>query len=203
MRHQDKENGPQQCGPFFIARRDDGKPSVFTYTGLMTKLIIRPETLADFAAIETVTGAAFRDAPHTSHNEQFILAALRDAGALSVSLVAEQGGSLLGHVAVSPVSISDGTSGWFGIGPVSVIPRLQGRGIGSQLMREALGRLAEQGAAGCVVLGDPSYYQRFGFKPEARLVLPGVPSEYFMALSFGQVVPAGTVTYHPAFSTPV
>src|SRR3546814_338884 len=111
-------------------------------------------------------------------------------------------GSIVGNVAVSPVSISDGTSGWFGVGPVSVIPKLQGRGIGSQLMREVLARLSVQGASGCVVLGDPSYYQRFGFKNEARLVLPDLPPEYFMAMSFGQPLPTGTVTYHQAFSIP-
>lgn len=165
----------------------------------MTKLIIRSETPEDVAVIEAVTESAFFDAPHTNHKEQFILAALRDAGALTVSLVAEMDGSIVGNVAISPVSISDGASGWFGVGPVSVIPKLQGRGIGSQLMREALARLSKQGASGCVVLGDPSYYQRFGFKNEAGLVLPDVPPEYFMAMSFGQPLQTGTVTYHQAF----
>ncbi len=168
----------------------------------MSKLIIRPEALEDVAAIEAVTQSAFLDAPHTSHNEQFILAALRDGGALTISLLAEMDGAIVGNVAVSPVSISDGASGWFGIGPVSVIPKWQGRGIGSQLMREALARLSEQGASGCVVLGDPSYYRRFGFKNEVRLVLPDVPPEYFMAMSFGQALPTGTVTYHQAFTMP-
>ncbi|WP_182344414.1 GNAT family N-acetyltransferase [Comamonas koreensis] len=166
----------------------------------MTTLIIRPEVPEDVAAIETVTAAAFLYAPHTDHNEQFILAGLRDAGALTVSLVAEMDGSIVGNVAMSPVSISDGTEGWFGVGPVSVIPKLQGHGIGSQLMRAALQRLSEQGASGCVVLGDPSYYQRFGFTNEASLVLPDVPPEYFMALSFTQQRPIGTVAYHQAFS---
>ncbi|MGV3656077.1 MAG: GNAT family N-acetyltransferase [Noviherbaspirillum sp.] len=165
----------------------------------MTKPIIRSEVPEDVAAIEAVTASAFLEAPHTDHNEQFILAALRDAGALTVSLVAEMDGAIVGNVAVSPVSLSGGTAGWFGIGPVSVIPGLQGRGIGSQLMREALARLSGQGASGCVVLGDPSYYQRFGFTSQASLVLPDVPSEYFMALSFGPAMPTGTVTYHPAF----
>jgi len=164
------------------------------------KLIIRPETPEDVAVIEAVVESAFLGAPHTNRNEQFILAALRDAGALTLTLVAVVDESVVGNVAVSPVSISDGTPGWFGIGPVAVVPDLQGRGIGSQLMREALKRLSEQGASGCVVLGDPLYYQRFGFKNEARLVLPDVPPEYFLAMSFGQPLPTGTVTYHQAFS---
>ncbi|WP_041646751.1 GNAT family N-acetyltransferase [Aromatoleum aromaticum] len=165
----------------------------------MTKLIIRSEAPEDAAAIEAVTESAFRHAPHSDHNEQFILAALRDAGALSVSLVAEMDGVIVGNVVLSPVSISSGAAGWFGVGPVSVIPELQGRGIGAQLMREALARLSAQGASGCVVLGDPSYYKRFGFANEAGLVLPDVPPEYFMALSFGQPMATGTVTYHHAF----
>jgi putative acetyltransferase len=165
----------------------------------MTTLIIRPEAPEDVAVIEAVTESAFLNARHTDHNEQFILAGLREASALTISLVAEMEGTIVGNVAVSPVSISDGSLGWFGLGPVSVIPKWQGRDIGSQLTREVLKRLSEQGASGCVVHGDPSYYQRFGFANDANLVLPDVPPEYFMALSFRLPTPSGTVTYHHAF----
>lgn len=164
-------------------------------------LIIRSEKNMDRADIEAVTVAAFLHAPHTDHNEQFIIAALRTAGALTVSLVAELERQLVGYVAVSPVSIADGAQGWFGVGPVAVIPTLQAKGIGSQLIHQALETLRAQGASGCVVLGDPSYYKRFGFKHEPTLKLPGVPSEYFMAVSFGAPLPSGVVTYHPAFSS--
>lgn len=165
----------------------------------MKTLIIRPEAEEDVPVIEAVTESAFLNAPHTDHNEQFILAGLREASALTISLVAEMEGAIVGNVAVSPVSISDGSLGWFGLGPVSVTPEWQGLGIGSELIREVLNRLSEQGASGCVVLGDPSYYQRFGFANDANLVLPDVPREYFMALSFGLPIPNGTVTYHHAF----
>jgi putative acetyltransferase len=160
---------------------------------------IRPETPADAAAIEDVTVAAFLHEPHADHTEQLVVAALRAAGALSISLVAEVDGAVVGHVAVSPVSISDGSTGWFGLGPISVHPEFQGRGIGTRLMQEALRLLREWRAAGCVVLGDPGYYSRFGFKPEASLVLPDVPPEYFQAVSFGPSLPRGVVTYHAAF----
>jgi hypothetical protein len=66
--------------------------------------------------------------------------------------------------------ISDGATGWFGLGPISVLPELQGTGIGTLLMQDALRLLRARGAAGCVVLGDPAYYSRFGFAPEASLV---------------------------------
>ena len=162
--------------------------------------LIRPETPADVAALAAVTQAAFLDAPHTDHNEQLILAGLREAGALTISLVAEMDGIIVGNVALSPVSISDGTPGWFGLGPISVLPQWQGCGIGSALMRAALDTLSEGGASGCVVLGDPAYYRRFGFANDAGLVLPDVPPEYFMALALRPPAPRGTVAYHPAFA---
>lgn len=162
--------------------------------------VIREELPSDVMAIHAVTVAAFLNAPHTAHTEQFIVDALRKAGALFVSLVAEQAGSVVGHVAVSPVTVSDGSSGWYGLGPISVIPELQGQGIGSLLMKEALQRLRETGAAGCVLVGEPAYYSRFGFKAESEIVLPDVPPEYIQVLAFGPSLPRGIVTFHESFS---
>ncbi|QQS55536.1 MAG: N-acetyltransferase [Candidatus Competibacteraceae bacterium] len=162
--------------------------------------IIRQELPSDVVAIRAATEAAFLNAPHTDHTEQFVVGALREAGALSISLVAVRAGVVIGHVAVSPVTISGGVSGWYGLGPISVIPDLQGQGIGALLMRAALTQLQDMGASGCVLLGDPAYYSRFGFKAESSLVLPNVPPEYFQALSFGQPLPSGVVKYHAAFS---
>lgn len=160
---------------------------------------IRKEIPSDAAAIEAVTTAALLAAAHSSHTEQFIVRALRSSGQLAVSLVAEDNGVVVGHVAVSPVTISDGASGWYGVGPLSVVPERQGQGIGTLLMERALTELRAMGAAGCVVLGEPGYYSRFGFTAEAALVLPEVPPQYFQALSFKGFVPSGTVTYHDAF----
>ena len=162
---------------------------------------IRNETAADVPAIETVTISAFLHAPHTGHNEQLIVSELRKAGQLTVSLVAVAAGHVVGHVAVSPVSISDGAPSWFGLGPISVVPEYQGRGVGSRLMGEALRILREKGAAGCVLLGDPGYYSRFGCQPDPNLILAGVPPEYFQAVSFDSSHPQGMVSYHSAFNT--
>lgn len=161
---------------------------------------IRGETPTDIAAIEAVTASAFLHAPHTSHTEQFIVDALRKAGELALSLVAVDDDTVVGHIAASPVSISDGTDGWYGIGPVSVAPEWQGQAIGSQLLRRALAELQRMGAAGCVLVGDPRFYVRFGFKPEPALVLPDVPPEYFQAVSFCGFVPKGRVSFHEAFN---
>lgn len=156
----------------------------------------RPNDINDIAAL---TEAAFRDAPHTSHTEQLIVEALRDAGKLAHSLVAVDGGQIVGHVALSPVTLSSGETGWQGLGPISVQPDRQGQGVGSRLMKAALQRLRESGAAGCVLLGDPAYYTRFGFAAYPQLVLPGVPAEYFMALPFDGEVPHADVAYDAAF----
>lgn len=175
--------------------------SPYPYDGMNPMNIhVRAEAPADAAAIDTLTVAAFLDAPHTSHTEQCIIKALRSANALTISLVAEMSGEIVGHVAISPVTVSDGALGWFGLGPVSVLPTHQGHGIGSGLVREALRRLEEQGGAGCVVLGEPAYYSRFGFRQEPGLLLPEVPQEYFQALPFGRSVPCGAVSYHEAFA---
>ena len=162
-------------------------------------ITIRPEQLSDTARIEAVTAAAFLQAAHTSHTEHFIVNALRQAGQLSVSLVAQLDGQLVGHVAASPVAISDGTPGWLGLGPLSVQPGFQGRGIGSQLVHELLRELGSQGAAGCVLVGEPAYYGRFGFRAEPGLVLADVPAPYFLALTLGPALPHGIVSFHEAF----
>ncbi|WP_092758705.1 GNAT family N-acetyltransferase [Rhodoferax sp. OV413] len=161
---------------------------------------IRPETPADTQAIFALTERAFAGHPHSSGTEPHIVSALRAADALTLSLVAELDGAIVGHVAISPVTISDGTADWYGLGPISVDPACQGRGLGSDLMRTSLERLAALGVAGCVVLGDPGYYTGFGFQVKPGLVYPGPPAEYFMALGFGASHPEGRVTYHAAFA---
>lgn len=163
------------------------------------KIIIRNETAADVSAITEVTVAAFQSLEISHHTEQFIIAALRAARALTVSLVAEADGRVIGHIAFSPVTISDGTRNWYGLGPVSVLPEYQRRGIGSALIREGLSRLKTLGAGGCCLVGHPEYYRRFGFENAPGLVCEGVPQDVFFALSFDGHVPQGVVEFHEAF----
>jgi len=157
------------------------------------------ERPGDEAAIRTVTHAAFIGQPHSEQTEAAIVDALRVAGALTVSLVAIDGGVLVGHVAFSPVPIDGDDRGGFGLGPVSVAPARQREGIGSRLIARGLDDLTAQRARGCVVLGDPGYYRRFGFEPRPGLTYGGVPPEYFQALAFGGDNPVGEVEYHAGF----
>ena len=164
-------------------------------------MIIRPEADGDTPAIHALTDAAFRDAPHSSGTEAAIVDALRDAGALTLSIVAEEQGRIVGHVAFSPVTINGEASRWFGLGPVSVEPLEQRRGIGQALIREGLDRLRNTGAEGCVVLGDPAYYRRFGFVSDPKLHYGDVPPEYFQRLTFTGVMPEGEIAFHAGFDT--
>ena len=162
-------------------------------------MIIRDETPADADAITAITAAALRDHPYSRQTEPFIIRELRRAGALTLSLVAEIDGRVVGQVAVSPVAMSDGTPDWYGLGPVSVLPEYQRRGIGSALINAGLERLRAVGARGCALVGDPAYYGRFGFRNRPALVHDGVPQEFFVVLPFDGRVPQGHVTFHPAF----
>lgn len=164
-----------------------------------SETLIRNETDGDADAITAVTLAAFATLEISQHTEQFIVKALRAAGALTVSLVAELDGRVVGHVAFSPVVLSDGTPDWHGLGPVSVLPAHQRQGIGKALIRQGLARLQAMGARGCCLVGHPDYYRKFGFRNLDQLAHAGVPPEYFLALSFDGHWPQGTVAFHEAF----
>lgn len=163
------------------------------------QIVIRNETHVDVTAITEVTVAAFKSLEISNHTEQYIIEALRAAGALSLSLVADMDGRVIGHIAFSPLTVSDGTQNWYGLGPVSVLPAFQRQGIGKALIREGLSRLKKENARGCCLVGHPDYYRKFGFENVAGLVCEGVPKEVFLALSFDGDLPQGTVTFHEAF----
>jgi putative acetyltransferase len=162
-------------------------------------IAIRPEAQDDEAAIYALTEAAFKEMEHADGDEQDLVNRLRADGDLTLSLVAEDDAVIVGHIAFSPVSISDGSKDWYGLGPVSVLPARQGEGIGSKLVNAGLDQLRQLGARGCVLLGDPAYYRRFGFRHDPRLQYPGPPAEYFQCLVLEGAMPTGTVSYSPGF----
>jgi len=162
-------------------------------------ILIRDETDMDYRVISDVTKSAFETMEISNHTEHFIIEALRSAKALTVSLVAEVNGHVVGHVAFSPVTMSDGTKDWYGLGPVSVLPDFQRKGIGKALIQEGLSRLRNLKAKGCCLIGHPEYYRQFGFKNVERLVYEGVPQEVFFALSFDGNIPQGNVMFHEGF----
>lgn len=162
-------------------------------------MIVRPEHPKDIEEIRALITTAFDGAPYSDGTEGAIVDALRKGGALSVSLVAERGGEIVGHVAFSPVQIDGNELRWYGLGPVAVRPDRQRQGIGTRLIEAGLDQIKSMGAAGCVVLGYPGYYSRFGFKADPTLSFPGVPQHYFQCLDFGTAARQGVVVYHQAF----
>jgi len=163
-------------------------------------MIIRAEIPNDIKGIEEVTLAAFTGLFSDNPTEHLIVNGLREAGVLSLSLVADMNGKIVGHVAFSPVLINGEYKDWYGLGPVSVLPELQKQGIGSALIKEGLAKIRAMGAKGCALEGSPDYYQRFGFKSYPGLTFEFTPApKYFMALPFYDDIPEGKVEYHKVF----
>lgn len=162
-------------------------------------MIIRNETVSDIGSISDITITAFRSLQISNHTEQFIINALRNANALTISLVAEIDRQVVGHIAFSPVMISDGSLNWHGLGPISVLPKYQKQGIGKSLVDEGLSLLKALGSKGCALVGDPAYYKRFGFGNIPSLVYEGIPQEFFLVLPLDKDIPQGTVKFHEGF----
>ena len=168
---------------------------------------MREELPGDELAVSEVIRAAFALEPDSTGTEHFVVDALRRDAVLDVSLVATAEGGIIGHIAVSRVSITphddpgaDGPDGWYGLGPVSVLPDFQRQGVGTQLIRKALDELST--AQGCVLDGDPDFYRRFGFAPDDRLTHSYAKEGWFQVLPIQcppEEVPVGSVEYHAYF----
>lgn len=165
----------------------------------MKRLLIRPESGGDVSGIREVNIEAFADHPISRQTEHLIVDELRSAGALEVSLVAVEEGRVLGHVAFSRAVVGDAGAGWYLLGPIAVLPACQGQGIGSALVEAGLSEIQSRGAAGCVLVGDPGYYGRFGFATFSDLQYEGVPHEYVLGLRFADEEPSGSIHAHEAF----
>ncbi len=167
----------------------------------MVGLDIRPEQPGDEPAIHDLVKRSFAPMPFSEGDEQDLVDALRAGGDLVLSLVAEDGaGAIIGHIGFSPVTVDHATCGWFQMAPVSVSPEVQFTGIGSALINAGIAQMAQRGAHGIAVVGNPVYYERFGFA-----VIPGLAplsdrdSPYFRAMTLAGSAPQGVVSYASAF----
>ena len=163
-------------------------------------IALRNERPEDGPALHALTDAAFKGKAFADGTEGAIIGKLREAGDLTLSLVAEDevaGPAPLGHVALSPASIA-GEAGWLGRGPSSVTPDRQKQGIGTALMEAAITFARDAGAKGLVLLGDPGYYGRFGFIADTELSFLEVSRAYVQVLSFSDTRPTGEITFAPA-----
>jgi putative acetyltransferase len=162
---------------------------------------IRREQDGDEGAITHVIASAFAGVEWSDGTEAQIASRLRDSFELEASYVAvTPSGNIVGHIAFSPVEIDGQACGWYGLAPLAVLPDWQRRGIGAALIEAGLGDLQRVDAGGCVVLGEPDYYARFGFAHDPQLTYPGafIP-RYFQRLIFRDEGLRGEVRYSAAF----
>ncbi len=162
-------------------------------------MVIRDEAVPDQRAIFQLTKRAFASMPFSAGDEQHLINALRNNGALAISMVAVQGERVVGHIAFSPAKCGHSDDNWFALGPVAVEPEFQGQRIGSALIEAGIQRLKSIDAAGCILTGNPDFYSRFGFVLSPNLCPPGEPAEYFMILPLLCASPSTVVEFHPLF----
>lgn len=160
---------------------------------------VRTERPADDAAIHELTFAAFAPMPFSSGTEAPIIRALRRSGDLTLSLVAEEDGEIVGHVAFSPVTIDGVHAGWFGLGPISVRADRQRQGIGKALISRGVELLRQQGAAGVAMIGNPEVYSRSGFASDGLLAYGDLDRRIVQRLVLSGLPPCGELKFAPAF----
>ncbi len=165
-------------------------------------VLVRPEAPADYAAIAAITEAAFGKA-----REARMVEAIRasDGFVPELSLVAEDEAEIVGHILLSYVSLEEDSRRLLELGSISVRPDRQRTGIGGALVRAALAIADERGEPLVLVLGHPSYYPTFGFRPASGLgIVPpdGIPDEAWMATTLSAYRPElrGRVVFPPAYS---
>jgi putative acetyltransferase len=176
-----------------------GRCGRFIHGSQLIAMNLRAEKPADREAVHALHVASF-----PTDLEARLVDMLRDAGKLTISLVAEEEELILGHVGFSAVT-APGVTGGVGLAPVAVLPGFRRRGIAAELIRQGLAACSEMKYGFVVVLGEPDYYKRFGFKPAATW---GLQDEYgggqaFQALELrAGAIPSGTriVQYAPEFA---
>lgn len=160
-------------------------------------MLIRNETASDIPAISRVVTQALLMLPQSTGTEAGIVEKLRAQNALTLSLVADDDGVVIGYLAASAARVGT-QDGWGLIGPLAVLPSRHRQGVGTALMTEALRRLRATGR-GAALVGDPAYYGRFGFRAYPGLSVAGCPPEVVQALPFDGAAPHGEIVHHPAF----
>ena len=165
-------------------------------------MLIRPEEPEDYSAVHTVNAAAFE-----TPAEANLVEALRKQASPVISLVAEEQGEIVGHILFSPVTLTGNAElKIMGLAPMAVLPRCQGRGIGTALVKAGLAACKEHGYGAVVVLGHTWFYPRFGFVASVHFGIRceyDAPEEAFMVMELkpGYLEGAGgTIKFHPAFN---
>ena len=164
-------------------------------------MLIRSEQAEDAAAIHQLIAAAF-----PTDAESRLVDLLRASGRLAFSLLAVKDEKIVGHIAFSPVTTAIGgaTSG-LGLAPLAVAESKRQQGIGEALVRAGLQRCREAAIPYVVVLGEPDFYGRFGFRAAAEFGLydaygGGAAFQVLELCKGGAPRDGGLVQYAPEFA---
>lgn len=163
------------------------------------KWVVRHENKLDQNAIAELTKRAFAPMEYSDGDEQDMIDRLRKSGRLSLSLLVEHQGVLVGHVAFARMLTSNRPTDWYSLGPIAVEPHLQRRHIGTALIHAGLDQLRSIGALGCVLVGDPHYYLRFGFVVMPKFAPERQPATHFMVNAFQDSEPPSGFDFDTAF----
>jgi len=164
---------------------------------------IREEVASDVEKIWKVNSDAFE-----AEAEANLVNALRNSGCPYLSLVADNGYEVVGHILFTPVELTGNENKLkiMGLAPMAVLSKYQNKGIGSTLVQAGLEHCQSLGYDAVVVLGHPDYYSKFGFAPSLKYSIKSeydVPDEVFMIL---ELIPGslknhdGVIKYHEAFN---
>jgi len=167
------------------------------FRGMEEAMEIRSERPEDVLEIRRLTTSAFEHMPFSDGTEADCIDKLRADNDLTLSLVAVEEDDVVGHIAFSPVSLTESLDGWVGLGPVSVWPVRQRKGIGGLLINRGLELLRDREVPGCVLIGDPNYYSRFGFVGDGRIAYRALPKEVVQWLAFSDLPPSGVLKFSP------
>jgi len=164
---------------------------------MIQSVTIRDERPADYAAIRTLTDAAFAPMPYGDGTEAASIDRMRADSDLTISLVAEAD-EIIGHVAFSPAQVGRTPGAWYGLGPISVREDVQKQGLGTRLAHTGLNRLRAMGAAGCVLIGRPQVYGPMGFISDRSLTHGKLDPALVQYIVLNGSKPSGEVTFAPA-----
>jgi putative acetyltransferase len=162
-------------------------------------VVIRHETTHDADAIYRLTLAAFEPMWFSDGSEAALVGQLRKDGDLTISLVAEIDGVIVGQITFSPVTINGNHDNWFGLGPVSVRQDMQKQGVARALVERGLTLLRERGAKGCALTGNPDIYSRLGFESDGELLYGALDPQFVQRIVFSGAPPVGELKFAPAF----
>nr|WP_321456835.1 N-acetyltransferase [uncultured Cohaesibacter sp.] len=160
---------------------------------------IRKETAADFDAIMNVTLASAKQPQVGRQNGYFTLNALRRSGSITLSLVAEIDGTVVGHVAFCPVHVSGGEKGWYALGPISVLPECISQGIRKALIAEGIEILRSMHGKGVAIVGDRDYFMPLGFMDAPVTASRQQHITDFMVMPFEDRMPYGRFEFPEGF----